>query len=51
LSEGDGWVNWSGLATLLGDAGPALLNTVGRLVSAPRAFVFGEPPVDGCSTQ
>jgi hypothetical protein len=49
--ERDGWVNRSGLATLLGEAGPAHLNTVSRLVSAPRAFVFGEPPVDGCSTE
>ena len=31
LTEGDGWVNWSGLATLLGEVNEALANVLDRL--------------------
>jgi hypothetical protein len=34
LAEGDGWVYWSGLATLAADLGKELVTSVKRLLTA-----------------
>jgi hypothetical protein len=46
LAEGDGWVDWSGLATLLNAFGTVFEECVGRLLSRPNVRDQSEGATD-----